>query len=61
MSFGQRLKALREGVLTAAEAAEGCGRSVRSWENWEQGRYAPDPDLQALIIARLKRLVEASR
>lgn len=38
-----RLDQLRKALkLTQAEAAEKLGISVRTWQNWEQGRTRPD-------------------
>ena len=43
IDWPKRLDKLRKSLkLTQAEAAAKLGISVRTWQNWEQGRTRPD-------------------
>ena len=51
-SFALRLRN-RRGQRTYAQAADDIGISVRTYENWEQGRYVPDRLKQDAALMRL--------
>lgn len=55
-----RIRALRKAVgeSTATFGAK-VGRSSRTVEDWEQGRYAPDLLVERLLTTRARRVLSA--
>ena len=51
--LAQRLKAARAAIcLTQDELASSTGVSLRTWQNYEAGRFAPDMKILAELVAR---------
>jgi len=55
MTFAEQLKDARIAAdLCQREAAIAIGRSVRTYQNWEQGDNTPHASVQSLALAALR-------